>query len=187
MGGLTLTPPWRKGILAVHLGVSVGWIGGVLVYLVLGLLAVRSQDDSTIRAAWIAMDVAGWFVLVPLATGTVLTGLLLALATRWGLLRYYWVLISFILTCFAAMVLVVHMPSVSAVAEVARRADGTQLRELGGDLLHPSVGLVVLVAVLVLNVYKPPGLTRFGWRKQHAARALPAGVDTRTDARRRQP
>ena len=182
-----LTPPWRKGILAFHLAVSVGWIGGVLVYLALGLTAVRSQDDSTIRAVWIAMEVSGWFVLVPLAIATVLTGLVLTLATRWGLLRYYWVLISFLLTCFAATVLVLHMPSVSAAAEMARRADGTRLRELGGDLFHPSVGLVVLVAVLVLNVYKPPGLTRFGWQKQQASRALPADVDRAADAIRRRP
>lgn len=184
---MKLTPAWRKAILAVHLTVSVGWIGGVLVYLALGLMAVRSQDDSTIRAAWIAMEVSGWFVLVPLAIVTVMTGLVLALATRWGLLRHYWLLISFFLTCFAATVLVVHMPSVTVAAEVARRADGARLRELGGDLFHPSVGLVVLVAVLVLNVYKPAGLTRFGWQKQQASRALPADVDTRADASRRLP
>ena len=82
-----MTPPLRKGILAVHLTVSVGWIGGVLVYLALGLMAVRSQDEPTIRAAWIAMEVSGWYVLIPLAVGTVLTGLVMALGTRWGLLR----------------------------------------------------------------------------------------------------
>lgn len=174
-----MTPPWRKGILAVHLTVSVGWIGGVLVYLALGLVAVRSQDEPTIRAAWMAMEVSGWYVLVPLAVGTVLTGLVMALGTRWGLLRYYWVLISFILTCFAATILALHMPSVSAAAEVARQANGTRLRDLGGDLFHATVGLVVLMAVLFLNVYKPPGLTRYGWRRQQASRALPSDVDTR--------
>ena len=137
-------------------------------------VVARKTTWRWFRAAWIAMEVAGWFALdLPLATATVLTGLLLALATRWGLLRYYWVLISFTLTCFAAIVLVVHMPSVSAAAEVARRADGSQLRELGGELFARPLDLLILVAVLVLNVYKPPGLTRFGWRKQHAARASP--------------
>lgn len=176
-----MTSPWRKFALAVHLTVSVGWIGGVLVYLALGLLAVGSQDDQTIRAAWIAMEVSGWYVLVPLAVATVLTGLIMALGTKWGLFRHYWVLISFLLTCFAATILALHMPSVSVAADVARQADGARLRDLGGDLFHPTIGLAVLVAVLVLNVYKPPGLTRYGWRRQ-TARAVPPRVTTRADS-----
>lgn len=171
---MRMAPPWRKLTLAMHLTVSIGWIGGVLVYLALGLLAVTSQDEQTIRAAWIAMEVSGWYVLVPLAVATVVTGLLMALGTKWGLFRHYWVLISFLLTCFAATILALHMPSVSSAAEVARRAEGDRLRALGGDLFHPTAGLMVLLAVLVLNMYKPAGMTRYGWRRQQATRASPA-------------
>lgn len=31
-------------------------------------------------------------------------------------------------------------------------------------------GTMVLLVILVLNVYKPPGLTRHGWRKQQEER-----------------
>jgi SNF family Na+-dependent transporter len=168
---------WRKAVLAVHLTVSIGWVGGVLVYLALGLAATGSGDDQTIRAAWAAMDIAGWYALVPMAIATVLTGLVLALGTRWGLLRHYWVLIAFLLTSFSAVILIVHMPSVSATANMIRTADSAQLRQAGGDLFHPTVGLVVLLTVHVLNVYKPPGLTRYGWRKQRAS-AHAAANDT---------
>jgi hypothetical protein len=34
-----------------------------------------------------------------------------------------------------------------------------------GDLFHPSVGLVILLAITALNVYKPRGVTPYGWRK----------------------
>jgi hypothetical protein len=163
-----MPPRWRKLALAVHLTVSSGWIGGVLVYLALGLAATRSENEQTIRAAWIAMELTGWYVLVPLALATVLTGLLMGLGTKWGLLQHYWVLIALVLTTMAALVLVLHMPGVSATADLAQRAQGAQLRRLGGDLFHPSVGLVVLLAVQVLNFYKPPGLTRYGWRKRNA-------------------
>ena len=171
---MRMTPWWRKLVLVVHLAVSVGWIGGVLVYLALGLRAVSGQDEQTVRAAWMAMELSGWYVLVPLAGATVATGLVMSLGTRWGLFRHYWVLISFLLTGFAAVVLVLHMPSVSAAAEVARHADGTRLRALGGDLFHAIFGLVVLLAALVLNVYKPPGMTGYGWRRQQATRTVPA-------------
>ena len=42
------------------------------------------------------------------------------------------------------------------------------LSQLGGDLFHPGVGLVLLLGILALNVYKPRGLTPYGWRKQQA-------------------
>lgn len=182
-----MPPPWRKFVLAVHLTVSIGWIGGVLVYLALGLLAVRSHDDQTVQAAWIAMEASGWYVLVPLAVATVVTGLLMSLGTKWGLFRHYWVLISFLLTCFAATILILHMPTVSSAADVARRAEGSRLHDLGGDLFHPTIGLMVLLAALVLNVYKPSGMTRYGWRRQQATRAIPSGLPTGTEDRQRMP
>jgi hypothetical protein len=59
------------------------------------------------------------------------------------------------------------MPTVSSLADAAREAEGAALQGLGGDLLHPGLGLVVLLVIQVLNVYKPPGMTRYGQRKQN--------------------
>ena len=39
------------------------------------------------------------------------------------------------------------------------------MAHLGGDLFHAVGGLVVLLVPLVLNIYKPPGKTRYGWRR----------------------
>lgn len=114
------------------------------------------------------MDVVGWWVIVPLALASLLTGILMALGTKWGLFRHYWVTISFGLTLFAVAVLFLHMPTVSSTTEFARTAEDASLADLGGDLEHPAIGLVILLAVQVLNLYKPRGLTRYGWRKQQA-------------------
>jgi hypothetical protein len=167
---MTMPPGVRKFALTVHLTFSLGWIGAVVAYLALGLSAVRSQNAQTVRAAWIAMELTGWFVIVPLALAALLTGLVMALGTPWGLFRHYWVLIALVLTILATVVLLLHMPTVSSVADVAREADGADLNGLGGDLLHPGLGLVVLLVITVLNVYKPRGLTRYGWRKQQEQR-----------------
>src|SRR5918993_585022 len=88
---MTMTPGLRKFALAAHLTFSVGWIGAVVAYLALGLAAVRSQDPQTVRGAWIAMELTGWYVIVPLALASLLTGLVMALGSKWGLFRYYWV------------------------------------------------------------------------------------------------
>lgn len=170
---MMLSPAWRKLWLTIHLALSVGWIGAVVAYLVLGVSAVTSKDAQTIRAAWIAMDLTGWSAIVPLAIGSLVTGLIMSLSTPWGLFRYYWVLFTLALTIFCVIILLLHMPSVSAVARTMR-ADGSLRDGHGGDLLHPSLGLLVLLAIMVLNIYKPQGLTPYGWRKQRerAARVL---------------
>ena len=159
-------PRLRKFALSVHLTCSVGWIGAVLAYLALGGRAAISHDAQAIRSSWTAMELIGWYVIVPLALTSLSTGLVMALGTKWGLLRHYWVLISLGLTVSATAVLLLHMPTVSATAELVQRMDGDGLKELGGDLLHPGIGLIVLVVVQTLNLYKPPGMTPYGWRKQ---------------------
>lgn len=168
---MTLAPGPRKLVLIVHLTTSVGWIGAVVAYLALGVAAVTTPDAQTVRAAWIAMDLIGWFAIVPLAIAALLTGICISLGTAWGLFRHYWVVISLVLTVLATAVLLLHMPTVDAVATLAREADIAALRRYRGDLFHPAVGLLVLLAIAVLNVYKPRGLTRYGWRKQRDERA----------------
>jgi hypothetical protein len=167
---MNMAPGLRKFALAAHLAVAVGWIGSVVAYLALGIAAVMSQDDQTVRGAWIAMELTGWNAIVPLALTSMVTGVVMALGTRWGLFRHYWVVFSLLLTIVATVVLLLHMPTVSSMADVAREADGATLQALGGDLFHPSLGLVVLLVIQVLNVYKPQGMTPYGLRKQHGQR-----------------
>jgi hypothetical protein len=177
---MALGPGPRKVVLASHLTVAVGWIGAVLAYLALGVAAETSSDTETIRGAWIAMELTGWYVIVPLAVASVLTGLVIALGTKWGLFRHYWVLLSFGLTALAALVLFFHMPTVSATTDLARGGDAASVEHLGGDIAHPAIGLVILVVVLVLNIYKPRGVTAYGRRKQrevrYEGRPAPTGV-----------
>ena len=174
-----MTPGLRKFALSVHLTFSVGWVGTVVAYLVFSIAAMTSQDAQTVRAAWIGMALTGWYVIVPLALASWLTGLVIALGTKWGLFRHYWVLFSLVLTTLATVVLLLHMPGVSELADVAREAgrassagvDGHLYAQLSeGDMLHPGLGLVVLLTIQVLNVYKPQGMTRYGRRKQMEAR-----------------
>lgn len=81
---MTLSPAVRKLALTVHLTSSVGWIGAVLAYLALGAAAATSSDPQTVRAAWTAMDLTGWWVIVPLALAALLTGLVMSLGTHWA-------------------------------------------------------------------------------------------------------
>lgn len=164
-----MRPIFRKSLLTTHITFSVGWIGAVMAYLVLVVAAMTKTDTLTLQAAWMAMELIGWYLLVPLALASLLTGAVMSLGTPWGLFRHYWVLISFALTVIATLVLLQHMPTVSLFARVAADPNHTDVADLRGalrgELLHAGVGLLVLLAVEVLNVFKPLGVTAYGRRR----------------------
>jgi hypothetical protein len=165
---MIMTPSLRKFALAAHITLAVGWIGAVAGYIALDVVAATSQDAQTLRAAYLAMELIALYVIVPLALASLLTGLVMSLGTKWGLFRHYWVLISFLLTIIATVVLLVETQTISYFADIAAdpATSSEDLRALGSTLVHSVGGTVVLLVILVLNVYKPRGMTRYGWRKQ---------------------
>jgi hypothetical protein len=176
---MTMTPSLRKFALTAHIISSVGWLGAVAAYIALDVAVVTSQHAQTLRAAYIAMELITWRALVPLALTSLLTGLVMSLGTPWGLFRHYWVLFKLLLTILATVVLLKHTEVINYKAGVA--ADPTtsigDLSALGGSLLHSVGGLVVLLLIMILSVYKPRGITRYGWRKQHEHRNGAAAVE----------
>lgn len=162
-------PRLRKLTLSVHLVVSVGWIGALAAYLVLDVTTATSRELEMLRAAYLGMDLMVSSIIVPLAVASFVTGLVMSIGTRWGLFRHYWVVVSMILTLIALVVLLIEASTVAHHAEVAVRATSVgELRAQGSTLVHSVGGMVILLVVLVLNVYKPRGLTRHGWRAQQA-------------------
>jgi hypothetical protein len=166
---MTMTPRIRKLVFATHVVSSVGWIGAVVAYLALVVAALTSRDAETVRAAFLAMELT-YFVLVPLAFASLLTGVVQSLGTTWGLLRHYWVIFKLVLTVIATLVLLGNMSTVSSLADLAAAADGGDLPDAGGQLLHAGVGQLVLLVTAILGVYKPRGMTRYGLRKQRELR-----------------
>lgn len=166
---MTMSPGLRKFALAVHLTVSVGWIGAVAAYVALDVAAATSEAAETLRAAYIGMELIARNVIVPLAFASLLTGIVMSVGTKWGLFRHYWVLISFLMTIIATAVLMVEMQTISHLGGLAAdpSTPTAELRGLGNTLVHSLGATVVLVVILVLNLYKPRGMTPYGWRRQH--------------------
>ncbi len=186
---MTLTHRLRKVALTVHVIVSVGWFGAVAGFIVLAVTGLTSQDVQMVRAADLMMDMTGWFVIVPLCLAALLTGLVSSLGTPWGVFRHYWVLAKLLMNVFATIILLIYMQSLGYVAGVAAkttssRGDLLALRS-PASLLHAGGTLLLLLVATTLSVYKPRGLTRYGWRQQHEERAGSAAVDAATPARPR--
>lgn len=165
-----MSPRLRKLELAAHVTFSVGWLGSVLAFLALAIACVTSHDAQIVRASCLAMALIVSYVIVPLAFGSLLTGLISSLATKWGLFRHYWVVVKLVLTMIAIVVLLQQGDPIRSLASAAANPSASiaDLGETGRPLVHAIGGLVVLFIVQVLGLYKPRGMTRYGWRKQHA-------------------
>src|SRR5438552_2573520 len=166
---MTMTPGLRKVALTTHVTSSVGWLGAVGAFLALAIAGIGSQDAQIVRAAYLAMHLITWFVIVPLSLAALFTGIVQSLGTSWGLFEHYWVVTKLLLTVLATIILLVHTQPIDHVAAMA-----TQTTFVAGDLRQLRLQLVgdacaalfVLLVTTALSVYKPWGMTSYGVRKQ---------------------
>lgn len=177
---MAFAPALRRFTFTTHVTSSVGWVGAVLVFVALAAVGLTSQDEQTVRGAYLVMAPAGWFVLVPLAHASLVSGIALSLGTPWGLIRHYWVALKLVITVFSTVILVIYMATFRQMAGVA--AD--PLVELGfvrnpSPLVHAILALVLLIAATVLAVYKPFGMTPYGTRPQVRGRLPAQGLGSR--------
>jgi hypothetical protein len=122
------------------------------------------------------MEFIAWYVIVPLSIASLLTGLVQALGTTWGLFRHYWVLAKLALNLVSTIILLLYMENVTHRADVAGQgalASGALHGLRVQAVIHSGAALILLLAATTLSVYKPSGLTRYGWRKQQELRAAP--------------
>jgi hypothetical protein len=149
---LPLARPVRRTVLVVHLLAAGTWIGVDVVLGVL-VLTVLGGDPTLVPAALQVLPLLFW----PLLTAglvSLLSGLLLGLGTRYGLLRHWWVAIKLALNLVLVTLVVVLLgPGLRAAPTLG--PDPTMV-------FPPAVSLTALTAAVVLSVVKPWGRVRRG-------------------------
>lgn len=108
-----------------------------------------------------------------------------SLGSPWGLFRHHWVLVKFMLTILATVLLLLHTQPIGLLAAAAR--DTTMFSGDVGRLQIQLVGdagaaLVALLVNVTLSIYKPQGLTPYGRRKRQEERQV-SNRDTVGEAR----
>ncbi|MBB3083593.1 hypothetical protein [Geodermatophilus sabuli] len=155
----------RRLVLLVHLVCSLGWLGADVVLGVLAVTAFTSADPSVVASSYTALRTFAVPVLLTLGLGSLGSGVLLGLASRWGVVRTRWVLVKLVINVvLVTLVPVLLQPQVAEVATLVRAADPVLAADLGRgpiDLLFPAFvsGAALLVAT-VLAIWKPWGPTR---------------------------
>lgn len=170
MGGVKLSRPARRALLVVHVVASAGWLGLTLGLLALGLTAASTASPAAVEAGVRGMKLFADWLLLPLAVLTLVSGVVLALGTAWGLARHRWVFTKFWLTLATTTATVFALrPGVNAAFTAV--AAGESLPDAGDVLFGPVVSLSAYVFMTVISVLKPWGPTRRGRR----LRARPSG------------
>lgn len=155
---MTMTPALRGFTFTTHITSSVGWVGAVIVFLTWAVIGLTSQDDLTVRGTYVVMEPTAWFVLVPLAHASLLSGIALSLSTPWGLFRHYWVVLKLLMTVFATVILAHLHGTLQTDGGVAADpvVDPSLVRN-ASPMIHAILALALLLVATVLGVYKPLG------------------------------
>ena len=128
-----------------------------------------------VRAVYIAMGLTARFVIVPLSFAPLLlTGPILSLGTPWGLVRHYWILAKLLINILSTAILLVHVQPINYLWRAA--SEGTLSSADRGVqvqlVVAAAAGLLALLVATALAVYKPRGMTQYGWRKQYEESTL---------------
>jgi hypothetical protein len=165
---MPMTPFFRKFGLTAHITFSVGWFGAVAGFLALAIAGLTNQNAQIVLSCYLSMELIAWFIIVPASLGSFLTGLIQSWGTKWGLFLHYWVVLKFLLTIIATVILLLHMQPISYMADMAsgNALSDADLRGLRIQIIADAgAALFILLVAITLSIYKPWGRTPYGMQK----------------------
>jgi Predicted integral membrane protein (DUF2269) len=146
----------RKVVLTVHIAAALGLLGASLVLLVGGLQAATRDDPQDAHATYELLRLATFSVDIPLAVITLLAGLTLALTSKWGLFRYWWVMAKLALYLGnLAVGITLIGPSIDTMLEVTEVNSPAEDSTRWTLVLLTGVQVAMLLAAATLAVFKP--------------------------------
>ncbi|MDX2001836.1 MAG: hypothetical protein SFW35_05370 [Chitinophagales bacterium] len=155
-----MTPRLSKAVLTSHITVSVGWFGAVAVFIVLAVAGLTAQENQLARSAYVAMELSAWYVIVPFCIASLLTGVIQATGTKWGVFKFYWIVVKLFLTVALTILLLLHMQPIEYLAGVAADANFSNANNSGrviNLIAKAGAALTALLFITTVSVYKPWG------------------------------
>jgi hypothetical protein len=180
--GWRLSPKLRKAAIVLHIVCGVGWMGADIALFILLMTGLTTDDGAIAASCYVAVSVFVPVAVPVLSLGMLGSGLLLGWGTKWGVLRYWWVVVKLALA--VTMVALVFFSLIPGVDELSN-PDATQSADAVRDslgsaptqmLFPPVVSFAMLATATILSVFKP--WRRTPWSKPDLGRphASPAGA-----------
>ncbi|HET6243187.1 MAG: hypothetical protein H0V01_01355 [Bacteroidetes bacterium] len=160
-----MNPNMSRLVLTTHITFSAGWLGAVVVFLALAITGITSQDTLLAHSAYLAMELSAWFVIIPFCLASLITGIVQALGTKWGLFKRYWIIVKLFLTLVSTVVLLLHMQPISHLGALASDLSSSKILQSNFRIqviAEAGAAILVLLAATTISVYKPWGKTKFG-------------------------
>jgi hypothetical protein len=177
-----LTGAFRKSFLLLHIVAVALWFGVDIALGILVLTAVLVDDPVVAGTALQAVPMFAIWPMFGASVASLVTGVVLGLGSKYGLVRYWWVAIKLAANLLMSTLIVLSLrPGVDAAAELGRRlVAGETTAAVPADLLYPVfVAPSLLLLSFVLSVLKPKARLRGRGRGRSRTNAAPAEVDAR--------
>jgi hypothetical protein len=159
--GWRLSPGLRKATLVLHIVCGVGWMGADVVLFILLFRGMTTDDGSVAASCYIAVSEFVPIAVPPLSVGVLLTGLLLGWGSKWGVLRYWWVVVKLVLSSIMVVLVFTSLipgvndlgsPDAAMSADAVRDSLGSAPSQM---MFPPVVSFLMLGTSAVLSIYKP--------------------------------
>lgn len=157
----------KRWVFFFHLAFSGILLGTTTIFLIFSINAAATSDESVLRACYTAMSILATTSIRASTIGVVVTGILLSLLTKWGLFRFYWIIVKEVLTLvaiglgiFGFYFWTLHAVSglssegVNAISDPAFTNNRLQL--FIGIILQ----ILSLAAMFAISVFKPWGMRK---------------------------
>ncbi len=167
-GERRLSPPRFKLLLAAHIAVSGAWLGAAAVKMILAIAAATGATHPGSSAFLTAIE----FLTstdATLAILTALSGVLLSLGTKWGLIQHYWIVVKIALSVTVVLTAAVltdgFLAGMNTALASQAASDGNLLKIAStATILLISlcaIDMLMIAAATFISIYKPWGKTPF--------------------------
>jgi hypothetical protein len=162
-----LRPKPRKALVAAHAISAPCWVGVAVTFVAMSVVAMSTKNIHPTKAVYELMAVFDIKLLPWTNFATFLTGIALSMTTKWGLIRYYWVVakiaiaVGILVMAFGFLLDALVRAGEEAAALAATGGTAAQLSGAADVVLWGfGCAMLSLVGALLLSLYKPGGRTR---------------------------
>jgi len=163
-----LSQKGRSILLSIHIIFAGWWMGAAVSMILLNFLSGNIISGDELFATNAAIKHIDDFIIIPAALGSLLTGFLICLLTRWGFFRHRWVTVKWIVTITAILFgtfflgpWVNGFVAISDTLRIDALADPIYVSSKNLNQIFGIAQTVIILFLVFVSVIKP-------WRKKKA-------------------
>ena len=145
-----------------HIIFSTFWAGAVFCLFV-GFMVCKYQDEKFITEMIKGVDIYDKYIIIPSMFGLLITGLIYSIFTAWGFIKYYWIIIKWIMTI--AFVYIGANTADNFIIELLTIISGNNFSKNDPDFLKAlsnvqqvfGVMILMFLLIVLISIFKPFG------------------------------